>query len=426
MHLLQRLAALAVVLLLTVFAITRGVLPAWHGVSSDFPNYYTAAQIVAHGGDVTRLYDDAWFQEQMRAYGNGRVGKFSPFPPPTALLLLPLVHLQPLDALRCMTVISLLCLVAAMVLLARILSWRLEAAAAFLLLSGYALVGSLRLGQPYILISMLCILGYYLRLRGRPVASGICFGLFAPIKYVPLIFLGYFAVRGERRLATSGALTIVAVCAVSVAVLGWDVHEKFLSTVFGAHLSGHLSLQSPFTVSFQSIDSLCYRLFVYDAVENPHPFLSQPQLRWPCVLLVKLALGSIALLSLRRLTRLSPGTAAAPSIGILGLLTLLIAPASATYHFVLLWLPLALLVDYFLRCGARPVAALLVCGFALIGFFPYGLTNGFAGRGLLSVLAYPRLLLLTAMLLVSLQQLRRRSATPVVTGVSAGQATSLA
>jgi hypothetical protein len=76
---------------------------------------------------------------------------------------------------------------------------------------------------------------------------------------------------------------------------------------------------------------------------------------------------------------------------------LLIAPASGTYAFVLLWLPVALLVQYFLSERARVPAYLVLGAYVLIGFIPYGHTLAFEGRGALGVLAYPRLFLLLAM-----------------------------
>ncbi len=60
----------------------RGIAPAVSRIDTDFPNYLTAARIVADGGPAARLYDDAWFQQQMRDYGIGdpKQGKFAPFP----------------------------------------------------------------------------------------------------------------------------------------------------------------------------------------------------------------------------------------------------------------------------------------------------------------------------------------------------------
>jgi ABC-type anion transport system duplicated permease subunit len=76
---------------------------------------------------------------------------------------------------------------------------------------------------------------------------------------------------------------------------------------------------------------------------------------------------------------------------------LLIAPATATYTCALLWLPAALLIDYFLAAGARMAAYFILGAYTLIGFIPWNLTYPFEGRGGLTVLAYPRLFLLFAM-----------------------------
>jgi hypothetical protein len=377
----------------------RGIVPAISQVDTDFPNYFTAAKIVANGGDVDRLYDDQWFQEQMRHYQIGRPaeGKFSPFPPPTALLMVPLTRLTPLNALRVMTVVSLFCLVGSIILLGRILAWRLIDSSIFILLSGYAVLNALRLGQPYILISACCILGYYARLKGRPFIAGLCFGLFSPIKYFPLVILIYFAFRKEWRVVLGGAIAIVAVALVSIGVMGWKIHQEFLLTVLGNHLTGHLSMQNPFAVSFQSFDTLFRQLFVYDATLNPQPWIALPHLHVIAVVITKAAIFLAGIATLVKLARNAVGNATAPSIGLLGVLTLLLAPATATYHFSLLWLPVGLLVDYFFRQPAGARAYFILGTYALIGFFPYRFTIAFEGRGGLTVLAYPRLFLLLAM-----------------------------
>jgi hypothetical protein len=397
--LLRRPAALLLLVALTLLLAARGIVPALSKVDTDFPNYFTAAKIVADGGNTDRLYDNGWFQDQMRRYQIGKAseGEFKPFPPPTALLLLPLARLQPLDALRVLTVGSVLCLICSIILLAKILSWSLADSTVFVLLSGYAVLGALRLGQPYILVSLSCVIGYYARLKGRPLLAGICFGLFTPIKYFPAVFLVYFAFRKEWKVVLGGAAAILMVTALSVAILGWKIHEDFLSSVLGNHLIAKLDLQNPFAVSYQSFDSLFRRLFIYDATLNPQAPFAWPRLQGIAVLITKASILLAAIGTLVKLARWGGGDATAPSIGILGVVTLLLAPATATYHFVLLWLPVGLLIDYFVRQGARVRAYLILGIYALIGFFPYRYTIPFEGRGGLTVLAYPRLFLLLAM-----------------------------
>jgi hypothetical protein len=398
---LKRPAAILLFIALALVVVARGIVPALSKIDTDFPNYFTAAKIVADGGNADRLYDNSWFQEQMRRYQIGKpsAGEFSPFPPPTALLLVPLARLNPLDALRVLTCVNVLCLICAIKILAKILSWNFVDCGAFVLLSGFAVLNSFRFGQPYILVSLSCILGYYARLKGRPLLAGICFGLFTPIKYFPIVILAYFACRKEWKLVLGGAGAILIVGAASIGVLGWKVHEEFLSSVLGNHLVARLDMQDPFTASYQSFDSLFRRLFIFDAALNPRPLCDLPRLASIAIAVTKASILLASIATLVKLARTDAADTDALSIGILGVGTLLAAPATATYHFDLLWLPVGLLVSSFFRGHAVRSAYFILGAYALIGFFPYGHAYRFEGQGGLTVLAYPRLFLLLAVLI---------------------------
>jgi hypothetical protein len=412
MRVFPKPAAILLLAALIANLIARGIVPAMSSVESDFPSYFTAARIVADGKDTARLYDIPWFQEQMRHYQIGKpsAGKFSPFPPPTALLLLPLARLAPLDALRVVTVVSLLCLGASIFLLARILRWEVLDASLLVLLSGWATLSALRLGQPYMLVSVCCIFGYYAYLRDRPWLSGASLGLFAPVKYFPVVLLAYLGLFRRWQVLVAGVLVIAFVGGLSIAVLGWGIHAQFLSSVLGNHLIGKLTMQDPFTASFQSFDSLFRRLFVFDSTANPQPWYPAPSLHSSAVLVTKTAILLVAVVTLVRLARARGPSATAPSIGLLGITTLLLAPATASYHMTLLWLPVGLLSDFFLRARALGYGYLLLGGYALIGFFPYRFTVPFEGRGGLTVLAYPRLFLLLGIFIACVLGLWRRAA----------------
>jgi hypothetical protein len=388
---------------LAAYILHKGIVPAMSEIDADFSGYFISAKIVVDGQDTQRLYDDDWFREQIRRYGLESAknpGKFAPFPPPTALLLVPLTRFEPLTALRIVTAVSVLSLICSIFLLAGTLAWNPLDSALFILSSGFAIISGVRFGQPYILISMFCILGYYLYLARRPWLAGICFGLFVPIKYFPVIILAYFAFRKEWKVVMGGAVAIAGVGLVSMAVLGWKVHEIFLLSVFANHLTGRLSLHDhtvPFTAVYQSFDTLFDRLFVFDAVQNPQPLLAAPVLRTFGLITVKGSILLVAAATLIKLARVEPARAAAPSIGLLGIVLFLIAPATATYTCALLWLPIALLINYFLANGARTPAYFILGAYALMGFIPYQYAYPFEGHGGLSLLAYPRLFLLFAM-----------------------------
>jgi hypothetical protein len=385
------------------YLLLTGVVPALTTITDDFPEYFTSAKSVREGQDAIKLYDGAWFREQTRRYEVGppqNPGEFSPYPPPTALLLTPLAGFKPQTALRIVTALNVVCLISSMLLLSRIFAWRLIDSALFILLSGWALRNGLRLGHPYILISTCCLLGYHLYLKRMPWLAGLCLGLFVPIKYFPLMILAGFALHRQWRVVLGGGIAAAAVVLVSIGVLGWRVHQVFLFDVFLNHLTGHLVPGPRFTAVFQSFDTLFERLFILDPARNPHPWLSAPTAATLAIVGTKGLLVLAAAAALMKPARGATARAIAPTVGILGVLVLLIAPGSGSYAFVLLWLPVALLIDYFLSERARVPAYLILSTYVLIGFIPYGHTYPFEGDGGLTVLAFPRLLLLLAMFVV--------------------------
>ena len=388
---------------LVAFLLLRGAIPAVTAISDDFPEYFTSAKSVRDGQDAVKLYDGAWFREQTRRYQVGsqeNPGEFTPYPPPTALLLMPLTSFEPLTALRIVTALSVVCLICSMLLVRRIFAWPLIDSALFILLSGWALHSGLRFGHPYILISTCCLLGYYFYRKRMPWLAGLCLGIFVPVKYYPVIILAGFALHRQWRVLLGGAIAIAAVALVSIGVLGWKVHQIFLLDVLLNHFTGHLIPGPRFTAVFQSFDTLYERLFILDPARNPHPWISAPRAATLAIVSTKGMLVLTAAAALIHLVRMRNVRAIEPTIGILGVLVLLIAPGSGTYAFVLLWLPVALLVDYFLSERARVPAYLILSTYALIGFIPYGHTFSFEGHGGLTVLAFPRLFLLLAMFVV--------------------------
>jgi hypothetical protein len=414
-----RASKLVLLAVLAVFVCVRGIVPALRGIENDFPGYFTAARIVADGGDTSRLYDTAWFRDQVRRYGMEDArnpAKFAPFPPPTALLLLPLTRLKPLTALRVVVAVSVLSLMLSIFLLARSLSWDPLDAALYILASGLGILSGLRYGQPYILISMFCLLGYYLYLTGRPWLAGLALGVFVPIKYFPVVVPAGLTLRREWKVVVGSLIAIADVALVSIGVLGWPVHQTFLRSVLGNHLTGQLSLHEhtlPFTAVYQSFDSLIDRLLVFDPTWNPQPLLDAPEVRIVALVAIKAVIVLVAAATVVGLVRREARAAAPPAIGILGILVLLVAPATATYTFVLLWLPVALLVEYFLTRHESLAARLVLATYVLIGFIPYGHTGVFEGHGGLSVLAFPRLFLMLAMFIVSVWSIvRPRGSSP--------------
>ena len=69
----------------------------WSEVSTDFPNYYTAAVLVRQGKPLRDFYDWTWFARQMNYAGiEHQLGAYSPQTPLTMLPMVATAGLPPL------------------------------------------------------------------------------------------------------------------------------------------------------------------------------------------------------------------------------------------------------------------------------------------------------------------------------------------
>ncbi len=59
-----RATASLLAIALTILIFTKGIVPAMSTLDTDFPNYLTAARIVADGGPANRLYDTPGFKSK--------------------------------------------------------------------------------------------------------------------------------------------------------------------------------------------------------------------------------------------------------------------------------------------------------------------------------------------------------------------------
>src|SRR5262249_8292063 len=111
---------LAGIVILGTVVLWKGIIPALTEIGSDFPNYYTASRLLLQRKDVSRIYADGGFQSQIEGYDIHQAVKFSPFPPVTAFVMLPLAPLPPLTALRIWTLVNVGALLGGIMLLSNI------------------------------------------------------------------------------------------------------------------------------------------------------------------------------------------------------------------------------------------------------------------------------------------------------------------
>lgn len=87
---MRRGLLITAVIILAIRLLWMYGIPAWNEIYTDFPNYYTAAWMVADERPLTDIYDPVSFEREKWDAGIvGETAMFNYFTPPSALTMLP-------------------------------------------------------------------------------------------------------------------------------------------------------------------------------------------------------------------------------------------------------------------------------------------------------------------------------------------------
>lgn len=350
-------------LMLVLTQIWKGIYPAMTDVRSDFPNYYVSSKLLLEGKDLSGLYSNKTFNDLIHSYGIDQEGKFAPFPPPTAFIMLPVAGFQPITAKRIWTCINILLLCGVIVLFSNISKLNLLQSASIVLLSGVALFNNFYLGQVYLLVLLMWMFAW-LQAEKRSGWSGLLLAFGIGIKYFPIVTLPAFLIRKNFKVIVATGISLVGIIGLSIIIIGIKPCNDFINSVLFDHLNGKLEGQSSYAFAFQSWNSLALNLFSIDPIINPHPVF-----HWENGVLILKAiifLGLISTLFYTLYKLRNHENLAAYSIVFLSLFTLAFSPASASYHLLLLLFPVALLIG--LQKENERFIAFLICSLFVFGF----------------------------------------------------------
>ncbi len=370
-----------VVALLGLFAV-RALLPAWHTLNTDFPNYYVAALLRVEHTPIDRAYEWTWFQRQKdhNQIPQPLVG-FAPHPPLCAAPMLLLTPLAPLAAKRVWILLNLAFLGAALCILRRLteLRWR-----HILLIAGLCLLPlrtNFMLGQYYVSILLLICLAYFAALRGHHFRAGALLATAAWFKVFPALFILLFLRKRDWRAVAGMIAGALALAAVSVLIFGLDVHRIWLVEVLPRAFRG--DVLAPYDLHWSSFSSLWHRLFLYEPELNPVPLFGSP-----LVYAFVLAMTSTTLLFAFLLSTGESSdnqTTAWEWAAFLPVL-LLLSSMPGSYHYVVLIFTLTVGVGVMVRAGRWRTALLLIVLYA-IACAPFAAAGLFGLRRLLATLA---------------------------------------
>ncbi|MCB8952097.1 MAG: DUF2029 domain-containing protein [Ardenticatenales bacterium] len=367
----------------------RELVPAFSRPSHGFVAYYTASRLLAAGADPALNYDVDWFIAQ--------IARFQPDasdvhinPPPTNVLLLPLVGLDYVGARRVWSTLSLLTMLLVVGWWLWRWNWRGAWMPAFLLLTllFQPIRANFHLGQIYVLLLGLFTAAWVAYRQWRAGWLGALLAVAGVMKLAgAFVWLLLLCQRRWRALLAGG---VAAVVLLLLTWPGWPAWEAFLTLLRG------LSQQPERAVTaYQTWLSWTRHLFTADAQWNPLPVARLPQLGNALYLAgAGLLVGVTAWFAWKMPA--SPTKAAREitdqdllfAAGVI--LGLILSPLALDYHYALLLLPAFILCQWARQQSDWRVWLLLLLALILIAAdLPYRSPRLAAGWW--ALLAYPKL-----------------------------------
>lgn len=375
-------------------------LPALGAVRNDFPVYYVSARAVLDGRDASRIYERAFWEREGPRAGLPTVGTFQPFPPANALVLVPFAWLPPAAAKLAWSALLSAALALSLLALARALPgtspWLLALA---LLAQPASLRNALAFGQPYPLLLLAFCLALLAWTRGRDAAVGALLAPVVALKLYAAPFVPAATLARRRGLALGAIAGVVALTALSLSALGREAHVTYLREMLVPSLEGRVL--DPYYPTWGSPQSLARRLFEREPDFNPRPALDAPRAAAACGTGAAVGIVAFAVAASAWLFRRGHD---GRGFAVLVLGGLAASSMPATYHFVQLALPCAVL----LAAEARPrtrAAVVLLTAYAA-STLPHVLAFRVEGWG--SLLGGTRLAALVVLLALAARPVRLR------------------
>lgn len=228
------------------------------------------------------------------------------------------------------------------------------------------LVYSLKEGNATHLVLLAMTAALFLWKGGRELMAGTLLAVCGLIKPPLMLFGIYLVFRRKWTMVAAGAITVVVVFGVSIALHGFDTHigwytssiEPFLGQVIPAH-------------NVQSLDAFMMRL--YTGSERLHHW--QPMIPEPWHAVVRVPIAAAGLLALAWFSRppesppgqrgqASPAHSAAPAdeFSFVLVLALLLSPLSWSHYYLLLLIPFFLYLSGQLTMPNDRISSILMGG----------------------------------------------------------------
>jgi hypothetical protein len=361
-------------LLLLVICLVRSVSLPW----SDFAGYYFGGRELL-SGRYGNAYDMQNLNTLIASAGyHGVFVSYAPFPPFTSLVFAPFLPFPMGQSKLLFNGFSVALFIFTVIRSRKFFSISGPQILLLTIVFYIPIINNLAFGQSYLLLCCLLLEGYMAYKKDKIVLSSFLWALAAVFKVFPAVILLFLLLKKKYRQAAWLSAACALLLLLSLLINGWPAWKYYITEILPKVNNGELN--DSFTFMFQSAFMLFKKLFVYDALLNPHPFYDNPYLFLTLAGLFKaLILTACITFTVRARQRDFDSFA----IWIMG--SMLISPNGSSYSLILLLIPLLALMTQ------KKTAAVLLPALVLWAacYFPvFRLGNAPA------LLQFPRLYLL--------------------------------
>ncbi|HRE12544.1 MAG TPA: glycosyltransferase family 87 protein [Ignavibacteria bacterium] len=337
----NNIISISLFILLTGIFIYSVFIPSTQKINTDFPNYYVSSNMYLDGKDMRAAYDNVEFNRQLLLYGiDNQIVSYTPYPPLTALIMLPVAKLTPLEAKLWWNIFNLLLLVCCIFILSKITQLDYFKCGLIFFLSGFALANNFMFGQVYLLVLFFLLMGMYFMQRDKDILSALFIALSIVLKFYTIFFIFLFIFKKKYKLLVYSLVFSVAIYIPVVLLTGFDLNWFYFTTIMPR--LGDAWVGTVYAAEYQSWLSLVHRWFSYEPMLNPEPLVESALafyiLKYSYIFLIL----ALAISVLKR-----SGENLKLELSLFCITCLLLLPVNASYQFVVLIPAVAILFKYF-------------------------------------------------------------------------------
>lgn len=350
----NKILTFSIFIILTGLFIYLVFIPSVSKINTDFPNYYVSTRMYLEGKEMRTAYDNVLFNRELQLYGiNDQIVSYTPYPPITALLFVPLAHLGPLEAKLVWNIINLLLLAGCVILLSKIAGMNFITTAMIFYLSGFALANNFMFGQVYLLVLFFLLLGIYLMQKEKEIPAALFIALSIVLKFFTLFFIFFFIFKKKYRLLVYTIFFTIIIYIPVIYLTGFELNYYYYTSIMPRLGDGWVGVV--YASEYQSWLSLLHRWFNYEPALNPEPLTNSLAafyfLKYVWIFIV-LTLAISVLKPFKNNFKLE--------FSLFCITCLLLLPVNASYQYVVLIPAAAILFKYFTDNKKYYIAASLI------------------------------------------------------------------